>query len=71
MAGKYVGISPIAEHVLTNYESELLSGKQIAYQGHVFVMVDNWRLTDGRYYYQIFDNMAMKYYGIIKFYWEV
>ena len=54
----------IADYVLTHYRDELIAGKQIAYEGHVFMTVDDWDISDGRHVYVVSDTMSMKQYNI-------
>ena len=54
----------IAGHVLSTYRTELLSRKQIAYEGHVFLVIDDWDIPNGKHVYDVLDTLAMKHYSI-------
>ena len=54
----------IADYVLSTYRAELIARKQIAYAGHVFSVIDDWDISSGKHIYEVWDNMAMRYYTI-------
>ena len=53
----------IADYVLSAYADDLISGEQIAYEGHVFMVIDDWDVRD-KHVYDVLDNMSMKHYNI-------
>lgn len=57
-------INKIADYVLKTYKRELINGQQIAYQNHVFYVVDNWIIPNGKHYYDVLDNLSMRHYGL-------
>ena len=57
-------MNAVAKYVLNTYKKELINRQQIAYEGHVFMVVDSWIIPSGKMYYEVFDNMSMETYGI-------
>lgn len=55
----------IADYVLVTYHAELLAKKQVAYEGHVFLVTDDWDLPNGKHVYEIWDNLSMRHHTII------